>query len=244
MKNFVVLTIMTLLCCGSSGNAGGNGDYVVLLHGLGRSASSMHKIEHYLLDKGFTVVNEGYPSTAHPVEVLAEKHLAGTLARRCTDPGKKIHFVTHSMGGIVLRCYLKNHPLKNPGRTVMIAPPNRGSTAADYYRNVPLVRRVLGPALGQVGTGPDGIAGTLGPLQFEAGVIAGASTIDPFTSTLIPGEDDGRVAVEEAKAENMKDFAVVKSSHAFIMDSAEVMELTLNFLLNGSFGVQRQTLSD
>jgi triacylglycerol lipase len=234
MRKIGLIAILLLLGC-SAGDANGNGEYVVLLHGLARGTSSMEKMERYLAGMGFTVINEGYPSTDYKIESLAEKNLAAIIARKCPDSNRKINFVTHSMGGIVLRYYLKNHPLANLGRTVMLSPPNRGSSAADFYRDVSLVKYILGPALGQIGTGKDSLIRTLGPLNFEAGIITGSSTIDPFTSALIPGEDDGRVAIEEAKAENMKDFMVVKRSHAFIMDSPEVLNQTGAFLTKGAF---------
>jgi hypothetical protein len=233
----ITAALLLLLCCSSSGGGARQGDYVVLLHGLGKGPASMKKMEHYLSERGYRVINRGYPSTEHPIEYLGDHHLAAMIEECCPDRDRPIHFVTHSMGSVVLRRYLSRNSLPNQGRAVMLAPPGRGSSAADVYRTVTLARRILGPALDQIGTGSDSAIAVLGPLSIETGVIAGNATIDPFTSSMIPGDDDGRVAVEEARIENMKDFIVVNCSHTFIMDSPEVMEQTYSFLTTGTFSM-------
>ncbi|HOO71362.1 MAG TPA: alpha/beta hydrolase [Spirochaetota bacterium] len=231
----IVLTLALMLIGIFTGNNQPAGDYVVILHGIAKGPSSMKHMEGYLARRGFTVINDGYPSTDYPVQVLAETYLAKTLKECPPKSGRKVHFVTHSLGSVVLRYYLKGHVVENMGRVVMLAPPGSGSSAADFYMDVSLVRLFLGPALEQIGTGKKSIIPALGPLNVDTGVIAGTSTIDPFTSLIIPGEDDGRVSVEEARIDNMKDYITVSGSHTFIMDSAEVMEQTCHFLQNGSF---------
>lgn len=216
-------------------NPMGQGDYVVLLHGMGRTTRSMQKIEKLFLANGFQVVNVAYPSTREPIETLANQYLGDALTTRCNQPGRKLHFVTHSLGGIVLAYYLQNHALSNRGRVVMLCPPNQGSEFADRWRNNAVYRFVTGPAGQQLGAAPSSLPNRLGAVTFELGVIAGDRTIDPLTSMLIPGADDGKVAVARTKVAGMKDFLVVHQTHTFIMRDHEVINQALFFINNGFF---------
>ena len=122
-----------------------NGDYVVLLHGLIRSSTAMKRLEWAFEDAGYRVINVNYSSTKHCIEDIAAELLAEVLRERIQDPKAKVHFVTHSLGGIVLREYLANNQLPNLGRVVMIAPPNQGSELVDKFRNFPFFKFFTGP---------------------------------------------------------------------------------------------------
>ncbi len=207
--------------------------HVVLLHGLGRTSRSMRALEGNLSGLGFHVINIDYPSSKYPIEYLAE-YVRNEVRRRCTDE-EKIHFVTHSLGGIVLRYYLKEHQLHNLGRVVMLSPPNQGSELVDNLRDNILFKIVTGPSGQQLGTDSSSVPITLGPVDFELGIIAGNRSLNPIFSHLIPGEDDGRVSVERSKVEGMADFLIVPHVHPFIMNSPEVIEQTVYFLERGRF---------
>jgi pimeloyl-ACP methyl ester carboxylesterase len=210
------------------------GDCVVLLHGLGRTSVSMRPLEDRLTDHGFRVFNIGYPSTSLPVDRLAER--VGEEIERCCGEGcGRLHFVTHSMGGIVLWYRLQEHRPENLARVVMLSPPSRGSELADYMKDRAIYRMTTGPAGQQMVTGPGGITVELRPVEFELGVIAGNETLNPFYSGIIRGEDDGKVSVDEARAEGMADFLVVPRSHTFIMNDGEVAGQVIEFLDNGRF---------
>ena len=209
---------------------------VVLLHGLARTASSMDKMESVLSGEGFEVVNVDYPSRRHPIEELAPLAVYEGLQRcRAMDDVSKVHFVTHSLGGILLRHYLSEFDIPELGRVVMLAPPNQGSAAVDKLGDVVGFDWLNGPAGHQLGKGEQSVPLQLGPADFELGIIAGNRTIDPITSAVLENPDDGRVSVEDTKLEGMKDFVVVEHSHAFIMRMAKTIELTLRFLRHGSF---------
>jgi pimeloyl-ACP methyl ester carboxylesterase len=155
----------------------------------------------------------------------------------CSEsPGiERVHFVTHSLGGILVRQYLSEHAIANLGRVVMLAPPNQGSLAADELQNVPGFDWLNGPAGRQLGKGEDSVPLQLGPAEFELGIIAGDRTIDPLTSAVLDNPDDGRVSVDDTRLDGMTDFVVVEHSHAFIMRMQEPIELTIRFLNTGSF---------
>jgi hypothetical protein len=215
---------------------------VVLLHGLIRSATSMNKMQKALDESGFITANIEYPSREHTVEELADIAVPdGLAACREHDNIERIHFVTHSLGGILLRQYLSTNEVPELGRVVMLGPPNQGSIAADEMGDVPGYDWINGPAGRQLGKGEDSIPLRLGPAEFELGIIAGNRTIDPITSAVLPDPEDGRVTVEETKLEGMTDFVVVEHSHAFMMRMQKTIDLTIAFLRNGKFSAVEES---
>ena len=206
---------------------------VVLLHGLARTATSMWLLELRLQDAGFHTVNETYPSTTQPLGELIETVPPVSIAK-CEDR-KPIHFVTHSMGGVIMRGYLAKHEVDNLGRLVLIAPPNRGSELVDTLMQVPGFEWLNGPAGAALSADIDSIPNTISDADAQYGVIAGDLSLNPLFSSLIPGEDDGKVSVESTKFAAMTDHITVYASHTFIMNSVEVADQTLGFLLTGRF---------
>lgn len=221
-----------------------NGDYVVLMHGLIRSANAMKRLEWAFERDGYRVINVTYPYTKHTIEEIASRSLAGVLQERIQDPNARIHFVTHSLGGIVLREYLANNQLTNLGRVVMIAPPNHGSELVDKFKHWPFFKFFTGPAGQQLGTTPDSIPQQLGPATFELGVIAGDSTLNPFYSWFIPGPDDGKVSVASTRLAGMEDFLVVHSSHTYLPWRKQVVDASLQFVAAGKFPVKTRRNSN
>ena len=211
-------------------------DCVVLLHGLARTSSSMSKMEDALRDEGYATANIDYPSRDHEIAELAEIAVGqGLAACRATEDLERIHFVTHSLGGILLRQYLSTASIAELGRVVMLGPPNQGSRASDEMQGVPGFDWLNGPAGHQLGKGENSVPLALGPVDFELGVIAGNRSIDPITSAILDNPDDGRVSVEDTKVEGMDDFIVVEHSHAFMMRMRTPIELTKAFLRTGRF---------
>jgi triacylglycerol lipase len=207
---------------------------VVLLHGLGRTGRSMKKIAQALEKDGYIPVVVDYPSRKHSIETLADDVLHEVLESIGRGPRTRIHFVTHSMGGIIVRYYLKHHPMEALGRVVMLSPPNQGSELVDVLKDSQLFRILHGPAGQQLGTA-DLLLKSLGPVRFELGVIAGQTTADPVASRIIPGPNDGKVGVERTKVPGMKDFLLVPYSHTFIMRHKAVIDQIAHFLCHGVF---------
>jgi len=157
--------------------------------------------------------------------------------QKCRQTGAtKIHFVTHSLGGILLRYAQSQDPIPDLGRVVMLGPPNQGSEVIDKARSWPGMKSISGEAGMQLGTDEESIPSQLGPVDFELGIIAGTGTTNPFMSALmLPDEDDGKVTVARTKVEGMDDFKVVGTSHFAMMRSNSVMKATTRFLRTGSF---------
>ncbi len=228
------LTLLLLLAAVSTPAAAV--DCVVLLHGLARTAASMDAMQQALAEAGFETANIDYPSRHHTVEELAATVVPeGVESCRARQGVERIHFVTHSLGGILVRQFLAGNELDELGRVVMLAPPNQGSAAVDELRHLPGFDWLNGPAGRQLGKGENSVPLRLGPADFELGIIAGSRTIDPVTSAVLDNPDDGRVSVADTRLEGMRDFVVVEHSHAFIMRMREPIELTVRFLTRGSF---------
>ncbi len=208
---------------------------VVLLHGLNRSWRAMSKIAKELQAVGFTTVNVDYPSQTAPIESLAPMVVNEGLEKCREADAVQIHFVTHSMGGILLRYAHNESPIPELGRVVMLAPPNQGSEIVDVTKHWPGAELLSGEAGLQIGTDENSIPAQLGPVDFELGIIAGTGTISPFLSMMLPNPDDGKVSVARTRVEGMNDFLVVKNSHHFIVTSDKVIENTKQFLRTGTF---------
>ena len=208
---------------------------VVLLHGLGRTERSLLKLERHLEEHGYHVVNVGYPSRKENIQNLALKAIKTGYNTCSQEFAVKINFVTHSMGGILVRYYLEHHDIPNLGRVVMLSPPNRGSEAVDNFKGTKIFKWLNGPAGQQLGTDETSLPKTLAAPQYEVGIITGERSINPILSLLIPGKDDGKVSVESAKLEGMQDFLVVPKAHSFIMNDDEVLRQVRFFLKNGVF---------
>lgn len=187
-----------------------------------------------LSSAGFRVVNVGYPSKSEPLEALVDR-LATELRACCPDRLGDVHFVTHSMGGVLVHLYLSQADEPHRGRVVMLAPPSQGSEIVDAFSDSPLLRRWLGPAGIQLGTDTASVPNRLDAPRFELGIIAGDATLNPLSSWIIPGPDDGKVSVERARAEGAADFLVLPATHTFIMNRADVAEQAVHFLRTGRF---------
>lgn len=206
---------------------------VLLLHGLGRTDRSMRPLERRLQEAGFQVHNVRYASTEKEPEALVED--LGEQVQACCREAPVLHFVGHSLGGILIRAYLAKQRPHPAGRVVMLAPPNRGSELVDVLGDSALFRWALGPSAEQLGTGPESLPNRLPPPTVEIGVIAGSGSVNPVGSIVLPDQDDGMVSVAGTKLEGMTDFLVVPSSHAFIMRSDEVADQVIHFLREGRF---------
>lgn len=208
---------------------------VILLHGLARTSKSMIPLSKQLRALNYRVVNIGYPSRDFPIATLVEKAIPPALAQCRKHPISGISFVTHSLGGILLRYYLSTKKIPELKRVVMLAPPNKGSEVADHLKNLLPYQWVNGPVGQELGTEPTSAPNKLGAVDFDLGVIAGTTSINLLLSLYLPNPDDGKVSVESTKVAGMHDFIALPVSHPFIMKDKDSIAQIIHYLQHGHF---------
>lgn len=205
---------------------------MVLLHGLWRGWRAMQPLARAFQAEGFSTLNIPYPSGRLPVDRLAERirHQIEKI-----DARQPVHFITHSLGGILLRTLLTGNPPWQTGRVVMLAPPNNGSEIVDWSKNHPLLHQVLGPAGRSLSS--DGIPSQLPDLPpgVEAAVIMGSRSSIPLFTKLLGKKNDGIVTAERGKISGLKGFSVIEADHTFIQMHPRTIQLSLDFLKTGAW---------
>jgi hypothetical protein len=194
----------------------------------------MNSLERSLRGEGYIVVNDSYPSTEADINTLSA--IVGEGIAQCRKANaENIHFVTHSLGGILVRQYFQNTVVPEAKRVVMLGPPNHGSEVASHHRDQWWFKSITGPAGQELGVESTSTPNQLKRIPLEVGIIAGTASLDPWFSDIIPGPHDGKVSVESTLLDEMTDFVTVPQSHTFMTEAREVYELVSAFLTNGRF---------
>ena len=194
----------------------------------------MGKLESKLTQADFSVVNVNYSSRKHHIDFLSYEVVSSGIDECLEAKPEKIHFVTHSLGGILVRYFFEERNLTNIGRVVMLGPPNQGTELVDKLRNIPGFS-FLGPTGLRLGTGADSVLRELGPVSYEVGVIAGTRNITPLGFFLLDGPNDSVVTVESTKVQGMSDHIILPVTHTFMMRNNKVIDYSINFLRFGHF---------
>ena len=225
------LKLLPLLTTDNAGN-----EKVVLLHGLGRSEMAMLRLESALMEAGFDVHSVGYPSMDEAPDALLET-VAEKIDACCADSKQTVHFVGHSLGGLLIRAYLADHEQQNMGRVVLLGTPNKGSELADIEDTETLPTRLLemaGPTAKALRTGPGGFPASLPPPHYPVGIIAGTRD-NRLANEWLPIPNDGLVSVDSARLDGMDDFVSFDVTHWDLRNEPQVAKQVVAFLGNGSF---------
>jgi pimeloyl-ACP methyl ester carboxylesterase len=210
-------------------------DGVVLLHGISRTTRSFRKMQAALERCGFATLNQDYASRRKALEALAED-IHPAIQRFADGIDGSVHFVGHSMGGLLARVYIARYRPTRLGRVVMLGTPNSGSEIADRLKHIGAYRAWFGPAGQQLVTQRDAtIAAMFPPVDYPVGIIAGNRSVDPIMSAFLPKPHDGRVSVENTRLDGMADHIIVGTSHPWLIRNGRAIEQTITFVRDGSF---------
>ena len=206
---------------------------VILLHGIFRTRLSMRGLAGFLERANFHSEAITYPSTRYALGELAA--IIHPQVQAAAARGRRIHFVGHSMGGLLIRAYIHAHRPENLGRVVMLGTPNRGSEVADFLQGMKPYQWLYGAAGQQLVTKQEPFAAMLGRVDYDLGIIAGDRSLAPVSSYIIGKANDGKVSVESTKLEGMKAHLVVPCSHTFLPSQQNVWRQAAHFLRHGQF---------
>ena len=204
---------------------------VILVHGLARSKRSLTSMGLGLRAAGFAVESAAYPSTRASPEVLVEGFARAFSAWH----HGATHIVTHSMGGILVRDWLRQSRPSGLSWVVMLAPPNHGSELVDTFGRWKLFRIVNGPAGLALNTGSESWPNRLPPPHYPVGIIAGTRSVTPWFSRFLTGTNDGKVTVASTRLDGMADHIELPVSHTGMLVNPCVIRQTVHFLRNGRF---------
>ena len=208
---------------------------VVLLHGFGRSSFSLSRINSNLQEHGYKTIAIDYPSRNFNIFQLAEQFILPKI-RPEIEKCSKIHFVGYSMGGIITRYILAHHRMENLGRVIFLASPNQGVEVVNTLGKYTWFNTLFGPAVQDIAVGAPFLTNLPQTIDYEAGVISGNFSVNPFTSLfLIDGEDDGTISVETTKIPGMKEHIIINSTHGLLLHNQIVIEEIEHFISNGKF---------
>jgi len=209
-------------------------DLLVLVHGLKRTRASMRPAALMARRRGYAVCNWGYSSARRGIHGHAD------ALRRDLDAlpplgDRRIHFLTHSLGGIIVRALITFGPPPNLGRVVMLGPPNAGNEIAPHLRHTRIFRPILGPAGLELGTGAESVPRPLPEATFELGVIAGVRRRPALFGRWIGTPNDGLVSVSATRLVGMRDHLIVHGGHGFLPWNPRALSQAFTFLATGHF---------
>ncbi len=207
-------------------------EFVFVLHGLAGGALTISPLANRIEDAGFDVQIIDYKTLGTtPEEIMIEvsKKLEDTMP----DSNTTVNFVGYSLGSIVIRAYLDSNKVSNLGRVVLIAPPNKGSPVADFFKDTWIID-LFGETIKFLGTDSTSFPNSIGDPYYPVGIIAGvgASSLNNF---FLPGLDDGIVPLESTKLNNTTDMIAFDESHIWMKFKKKVANQTIEFLKNGKF---------
>ncbi len=200
---------------------------VILVHGLWFGSWALRALSHRLDQDGFKIRHFTYSATSASLGA----HAGSLYEFARTTKADGLHFLGHSLGGLVILRMLSETPDLPPGRIVLLGCPLEGSIVARRTRNLPGAGKLLGEARTTLEAGYSRL-----PQDRETGLIAGSMAIGLglfMGGTGGPG--DGTVSLHEASNPGLQDRMVLPVSHTGLLYSGKVARHAANFLETGRF---------
>ena len=201
---------------------------IIFIHGLFMNGMDMSLLRYRFKKNGYNTFQFSYKSTRYTPFQNAQK-LSEFIE---LIQSKKIYFVCHSLGGIILRHYLSLYPARDLGNVVMLGTPNQISIIAKTLTRWSLGRKLLGRSV------ENGLTGILPPWDSKQklGIIAGYFPVgSEILSPIIKNPNDGTVSIEETRLHGSEDHITLRCSHLGLLFSKKVFLQTKHFLENSSF---------
>lgn len=200
-------------------------EVVVLVHGLWMKGPELLYIRYNLWLHGYKVYQFHYSS----IFKTPEENAAGLYQFVSKIDAPTIHFVAHSLGGIVVNYLFHNYEINSPGKIVLLATPLNGSAAAIYLNKKKFLKYLLGKSV---------IKGLLGDAPIwnskrKVCVIAGTQGMGAgklFASKVMHRRNDGTVNLIETQLEKADEFHELARSHFLLLVSKKAVKIILNFL--------------
>ncbi len=236
----LLLLLLTVGCSHSPELAVENDEpnLVILVHGLAKNGRAMGALGDELSQAGYQTCTLDYRSIGVKKQALIDQ--AYLQINRCLDQSantQKVHFVGHSLGGLLIRHHLqKEHAFlqqKRLGRVVMIGTPNHGSIVADHYADKFWINW-LGEIPLALTTSEESFGAMLNNPSYEVGIIAGTQGYS-WTNRYFEEPNDGLVSVNSARLANEHAYFEVNLSHHQLRSDPIVVSLVLSYLNDGAF---------
>jgi pimeloyl-ACP methyl ester carboxylesterase len=207
---------------------------IVLVHGIWMNRLAMQLLRRRLQHRGYQVVSFGFPS----IMVKAEQNVRRLASFVARIEAPMLHFVGHSLGGMITLRMLMTLLPQRPGRIVLLGSPVAGSYIAQRVGSNPVGRWLLGGSrdlleMGVTWTG-----------NHEVGVIAGLGGLGlgmVFRGLSQP--HDGTVALVETSVPHSADHISLPVTHTGLLVSRQVVDAIDLFLKTGGFTPDRPTVS-
>jgi pimeloyl-ACP methyl ester carboxylesterase len=211
-------------------------DAIILLHGFGGHPVQTALLARRLRQHGYAVANIGYPSWRWPIDRVLD-HLHQRIIAAPVHAAHRLHFIGHSMGGLLLRAYLARYRPLHLGNMVMLGPPNGGSELADLVYRLRLHPLILNQAGTLLRTNRDlKVEALLGQVDYPLGVIAGDRPLNGFLpNRVFRAPNDGKVRVAATHIAGQTDHIVLPVAHTAMIYARPVLDQIIHFLRAGHF---------
>lgn len=234
VRKTLFFMLIFLISCAHVPLQEGGEESVIVVHGFARRARSMNQIATAVHQAGYEVRNIDYDSINQNLNDIKEEVYIKFDQYISENPDKKIHFIGHSLGGLLVRAYLAENKLDNLGVVILMGTPNKGTKLVNQYEDK-WYFSWLGPVIPELGVGTSQFLDALQVPDYTVGVIAGSKPYSRWSAEYLEGDHDGLITVESAKLEGMHDFIEIEVNHSRMKRDPRVIEQVIYFLEHSQF---------